>query len=172
MNVYFVLNGITFLCDEDKARINPIKHDGITFQQVAETFFDPFLILVDASATMKREMQRAFGLFQHVKQHARREQNMKIENLKQRLDRNRPMSSVTIRIPEDVVEDLKRVAPLLGFSGYQPLIRAYIGQGLRVDLERIESETVTALIASLKRRGVSDSVIDEALSEVVHAQAS
>jgi hypothetical protein len=97
---------------------------------------------------------------------------MKIETLKQRLDRNRPMTSVTIRIPEDVVEELKRVAPLLGFSGYQPLIRAYIGQGLRVDLERFESETVTALVASLKRRGVSDTVIDEALSEVVHAQAS
>jgi hypothetical protein len=97
---------------------------------------------------------------------------MKIETLKQRLDRNRPMTSVTIRIPEDVVEDLKRVAPLLGFSGYQPLIRAYIGQGLRVDLERFESETVTALVASLKRRGVSDTVLNEALSEVVQAQAS
>ncbi len=97
---------------------------------------------------------------------------MKIETLKQRLDRNRPMASVTIRMPEDVVEDLKRIAPLLGFSGYQPLIRAYIGQGLRVDLERFESETVTALVASLKRRGVSDTVINEALSEVVQAQAS
>lgn len=93
---------------------------------------------------------------------------MKIEALKKRLDRNRPMTSVTIRIPEDVIEDLKRVAPLLGFSGYQPLIRAYIGQGLRADLERFESETVTALIASLKRRGVSDEIIEEALNEVVH----
>ncbi len=97
---------------------------------------------------------------------------MKVEALKQRLDRNRPMTSVTIRMPEDVVEDLKKVAPLLGFSGYQPLIRAYIGQGLRVDLERFESETVTALIASLKRRGVSDAVIDSALSEIVHAESS
>jgi hypothetical protein len=102
---------------------------------------------------------------------------MKIEALKQRLDaqrateghRDRPMTSVTIRMPEDVVEDLKRVAPLLGFSGYQPLMRAYIGQGLRVDLKRFESETLTAFVASLKRRGVSDTVIDEALSEVAHA---
>jgi hypothetical protein len=93
---------------------------------------------------------------------------MKIETLKQRLNRDRPMTSVTIRMPEDVIEDLKRVAPLLGFSGYQPLIRAYIGQGLRVDLERFESETVTALIENLKRRGISPEVIDEALSEVVH----
>lgn len=91
---------------------------------------------------------------------------MKPEALKKRLDKNRPMSSITIRIPEDVVEDLKRVAPLLGFSGYQPLIRAYIGQGLRADLERLEGDTVSALIASLKRRGVSDEVIHEALSEV------
>ena len=91
---------------------------------------------------------------------------MKVESLKQRLDRNRPMTSVTIRMPEDVVEDLKRVAPLLGFSGYQPLIRAYVGQGLRVDLERFENEMVSALIVSLKRRGVSDVVIAEALSEV------
>jgi hypothetical protein len=92
---------------------------------------------------------------------------MKIEALKKRLDRNRPMSAVTIRIPEDVIEDLKKVAPLLGFSGYQPLIRAYIGQGLRSDLERLEGDTVSALVASLKRRGVSDEVINEALNEVV-----
>ncbi len=52
---------------------------------------------------------------------------MKFEALKQRLDRNRPMTRVTLRIPEDLVEDLKKVSPLLGFSGYQPLIRAYIG---------------------------------------------
>jgi hypothetical protein len=92
---------------------------------------------------------------------------MKIEALKKRLDRNRPMSSVTIRIPEDVIEDLKQIAPLLGFSGYQPLIRAYIGQGLRSDLERLDGDTVSALVASLKRRGVSDEVIHEALNEVV-----
>ncbi|MEA5518090.1 hypothetical protein [Limnoraphis robusta] len=94
---------------------------------------------------------------------------MKIERLKKRLERNSPMTNVTIRIPEDVMEDLKRLAPLLGFSGYEPLIRAYIGQGLRNDLERFENETVTALIASLKRRGVSDEIINEALSEIVNS---
>jgi hypothetical protein len=97
---------------------------------------------------------------------------MKLEVLKQRLNKNLPMTNMTLRMPEDVVEDLKKVAPLLGFSGYQPLIRAYIGQGLRVDLERFESDTVTALVASLKRRGVSDAVIKEALNEVIHAESS
>ncbi len=93
---------------------------------------------------------------------------MKIETLKQRLDKNRPMTTVTIRMPEDVVEDLKRIAPRLGFSGYQPLMRAYIGQGLRVDLERLENNTINALVESLKRRGVSEDVINEALTEIVN----
>ncbi|MDB9449910.1 hypothetical protein [Dolichospermum circinale] len=93
---------------------------------------------------------------------------MKIETLKQRLDKNRPMITVTLRIPEDVVEELKQLAPILGFSGYQPLIRAYIGQGMRTDLEKLENNTVNALIASLKRHGVSDDVIHEVLNEVVN----
>jgi uncharacterized protein len=49
MNVSFLLNGITFAWDEEKARINPINHDGITFEQAATAFFDPFFIVVDAN---------------------------------------------------------------------------------------------------------------------------
>jgi uncharacterized protein len=49
MNVYFALNGINFVWDDEKARNNLLKHDGITFQQAAEAFFDPFIIIVDAS---------------------------------------------------------------------------------------------------------------------------
>ncbi len=49
MDVYFSLNGITFVWNEAKAQLNPIKHDGVTFQQAAEAFFDPLLVVVDAS---------------------------------------------------------------------------------------------------------------------------
>ena len=91
---------------------------------------------------------------------------MKPEALKRRLKRDRPMTTVTIRMPEDVIEDLKRIAPILGFSGYQPLARTYIGQGLRTDLERLENDTVSSFIDSLKRHGVGDEVIQEALNEV------
>jgi uncharacterized protein len=49
MNVYFVLNGITFEWNDEKAQANLKKHDGITFQQAAEAFFDPFLVVIDAS---------------------------------------------------------------------------------------------------------------------------
>ena len=95
---------------------------------------------------------------------------MKIKKMKKRLERNRPMVSVTLRMPADVVEDLKRIAPMLGISGYQPLMRAYIGQCLRRDLERLDNDAVSGLVSSLKRRGVSDSVIEEALAEVTHGQ--
>lgn len=49
MDVYFVLNGITFVWNEDKGRQNPRKHDGVTFYQASEAFFDPFLVVVNAS---------------------------------------------------------------------------------------------------------------------------
>jgi hypothetical protein len=90
---------------------------------------------------------------------------MKMDKLRNRLDKNRPMTTVSIRFPEDVIEDLKRIAPMLGFSGYQPLIRAYVGQGMRVDLERLDDTALQALIQSLKKRGVSEDVLQDALVE-------
>jgi hypothetical protein len=92
---------------------------------------------------------------------------MKISELRRRVRKDRPMTSVTLRIPDDVVDDLKRIAPLLGFSGYQPLIRAYIGQGLRRDLERLEGPLdVDRLVKSLRRRGVSEKVIRSAVEDL------
>ena len=47
--MYFALNGITFVWNDEKAQINPQIHDGVTFKQAAEAFFDPLLVVVDAS---------------------------------------------------------------------------------------------------------------------------
>ncbi len=93
---------------------------------------------------------------------------MKIEQLKTRLSKDRPMITITLRMPVDVLDDLKRIAPLLGFNGYQGLLKAYVGQGLRRDLERLDNDAVTALVSSLKRHGVSEAVITEALNEAAH----
>lgn len=89
------------------------------------------------------------------------------ERLRKRLTPKRSMTSISLRIPEDVIEDLKEVAPTLGFSGYQPLIRAYIGQGLRRDLARLEKERseVEALTQSLRHRGVDAKTISAAMRE-------
>lgn len=77
------------------------------------------------------------------------------------------MATISIRMPEDVVEDLKRVAPVLGFSGYQPLIRAYIGQGLRKDLERLDRNPgLERLVESLRRQGVDEEIINSAIAEM------
>ncbi len=92
---------------------------------------------------------------------------MKIDKLAQRLQKDRPMTMVSIRIPDDVIDDLKRVAPMLGFSGYQALIKAYIGQGLRSDLERLEGGVeLSALVESLRKKGVKDEIISSAIAEV------
>jgi hypothetical protein len=92
---------------------------------------------------------------------------MKRKQLLDRLQKDRPMTTISIRMPEDVVEDLKRVAPLLGFSGYQPLIRAYIGQGLRKDLERLDRNPgLERLVESLCRQGVAEEIINAAIAEM------
>jgi hypothetical protein len=88
------------------------------------------------------------------------------ERIQKRLQRERPMTTISIRIPEDVIEDLKLLAPVLGFSGYQPLIRAYVGQGLRKDLAKLENDQVKLVVESLRRHGVDDQLIAEAIAEV------
>ncbi len=86
------------------------------------------------------------------------------ERLRRRMVKDRPMTTISIRLPEDVIDDLKEVAPMLGFSGYQPLIRAYIGQGLRVDLDKLEGTHVQLLTDSLRQQGISDEVISAAIA--------
>ncbi|HZY61496.1 MAG TPA: hypothetical protein VFE38_03155 [Edaphobacter sp.] len=75
------------------------------------------------------------------------------------------MMTISLRVPEDVIEDLKEIAPMLGFSGYQPLMKAYIGQGLRKDLERLDNSQAQVLTESLRKHGINDDVIAEVLAE-------
>ena len=49
MDIEFELRGIRFRWSADKARRNIEKH-GISFEQAAQVFFDPFIRYVDASA--------------------------------------------------------------------------------------------------------------------------
>ena len=56
MGVYFPLHGITFIWNEQKARANPIKHDGITFPQAAGAFFD-YICIVSARKATRQERE-------------------------------------------------------------------------------------------------------------------
>ena len=88
------------------------------------------------------------------------------------LAKDRPAKHISMRIPEDVLGDLKRVAPLKGMSGYQALIKFYIGQGLRKDLrelwreesaERLEKVLVECGIYPEQRREILDRLKEEPL---------
>ena len=48
MDEQFELHKINFVWDRRKLKINLAKH-GVSFEQAAEAFFDPFIKIVDAS---------------------------------------------------------------------------------------------------------------------------
>ncbi len=48
MDIHYTLNGMAFVWNAKKASANPGKHDGITFEQAATVFFDPFFRLAEA----------------------------------------------------------------------------------------------------------------------------
>ncbi|MCX5861274.1 MAG: hypothetical protein NTW27_04000 [Deltaproteobacteria bacterium] len=75
---------------------------------------------------------------------------------------------VSLRMPEDVVEDLKRIAPLKGMSGYQVLIKYYVGMGLRRDLEALWLQGVPERIQGiLAKHGLTGEVQNELLEELL-----
>jgi hypothetical protein len=94
------------------------------------------------------------------------------ERIKKRLKQDRPMTSITLRVPADVVDDLKVMAPELGFAGYQPLIRAYISEGMRRDEKKLYFTPVQRMAEALKARGIDPAVIQEALTEIDAVQSS
>lgn len=52
MDVTCILHDITFIWDKKKADVNVKKH-GVSFQEACESFFDPFLKVVDASRNLE-----------------------------------------------------------------------------------------------------------------------
>lgn len=91
---------------------------------------------------------------------------MLTDGLKARLARDRAVTSITLRIPVDVVESLKAIAPRKGLSGYQTLLKAYISEGLRRDEAAFGTERFERLALALQKRGVSEKVIAEALRDI------
>ena len=75
------------------------------------------------------------------------------------------MTSITLRIPVDVVDSMKAIAPLRGFTGYQTLLKAYIGDGLRRDEARFGAGSKARLLEALRRQGVPAEVLAQAERE-------
>lgn len=89
------------------------------------------------------------------------------KTLKQRLAPDRAITSITLRIPVDVVESMKSIAPHKGLSGYQTLLKSYISEGLRRDEALYATDVVERLTRALRKRGVSDTLLDEAMRETL-----
>jgi hypothetical protein len=91
------------------------------------------------------------------------------ERIRARLTKDRPMTAITLRIPVDVVESMKEIAPQRGFSGYQALLKSYISEGLRRDEAQFAFGPTARLIEALKKRGVAEEVLEEAAKELNEA---
>jgi hypothetical protein len=89
------------------------------------------------------------------------------DRLKTRLKTDRPMVSVTVRIPVDVVEAMKAIAPQRGFTGYQGLLKSYLSDGLRRDEAQVAIASQAKLVEALKRHGVPGDVIALAEQEAL-----
>lgn len=89
------------------------------------------------------------------------------ERLKTRLTKDRPMTAITLRIAQDVVDSMKEIAPRKGFGGYQGLLKAYISEGLRRDEAQFAYSPTARLLEALKKHGVPQDVLDDAAREAI-----
>jgi hypothetical protein len=93
------------------------------------------------------------------------------ERIKRNAQTDKPMTLISLRLPDHVIEALKEVAPSLGFGGYQTLIRAYISSGLRKHLaereaQRAKDRAVEEFSRRLMAHGVPEETIQEAAAEM------
>ena len=61
MDVEYSFNGIRFVWDRMKARLNLRKH-GVAFQTACELFFDPFVTLIGTDIVRGEERESAIGM--------------------------------------------------------------------------------------------------------------
>jgi hypothetical protein len=87
------------------------------------------------------------------------------DKLKNHLKQDRVMTTVTLRVPVDMVASLKAIAPHRGFSGYQALLKAYVSEGITRD-EAVHLFGPSARLAqALIKRGVPAELIEQASQE-------
>jgi predicted XRE-type DNA-binding protein len=85
------------------------------------------------------------------------------ERLKKRLDPNRPMTEITMRLPVDVIEDMDVIAKARGFIDYRTLLKMYVSEGLRED-----EDPPKRAIVEIAPRG---SFFDRAREQLASAQS-
>jgi hypothetical protein len=64
--------------------------------------------------------------------------NKALERIKKRLVKDAPIAPISLRLPARMVEELKEIAKANGFSSYRALIRYYLSQGMRADIDILD----------------------------------
>lgn len=191
MDVYWTLDGQGFVWDSEKAAANASRH-GVRFEQAREVFLDQ-LARYETRVPKTRhgrsalDSQRSTGFCMssmwfekvmcsasspHVLRSRRKGDAMRMtDRIERNMQPDKPMTMISIRLPDHVIDDLKEVAPTLGFGGYQALIRAYISNGLRKHLaereaQRAKESTVEEFSQRLLAHGVPEQAIQEAVAEM------
>jgi hypothetical protein len=80
----------------------------------------------------------------------------------------RESTQISIKMYVDVINDLKLIAENKGFSGYQPLMKYYIHQAMRKDLEEVLDQVFKdRLVNALRDAGVSETTLQTAVKKVL-----
>jgi uncharacterized DUF497 family protein len=182
MDIIYQLQGVEFEWDAEKARSNIANH-GVTFEEAAEVFFDPFYQGGDASTEDEAHEfvigyslanslcwssmstgRNGRGSFRRVRQRALRESSMKKPEEEPLLSvRPRETEVIALAIPKDTLASLRQVAAQREMSE-QALLKFYIGQGLRQDLARLFGDRVLAATAHVLARHLQS---DEAVAAIM-----
>ena len=80
----------------------------------------------------------------------------------------RETTQISIKMYVDVIEDLKLIAEHKGFSGYQPLMKFYVQQSMRKDLEEVLDKVFQErLVDALREAGVNEATLQHAVEKVL-----
>ena len=82
----------------------------------------------------------------------------------------RETEMISIEIPKDTLESLKKVAASRDMS-YQALLKLYIGQGLRQDLTKLFGDRVLATTAQVLARHLQSAEEVSAIMQEIRVQA-
>jgi len=81
------------------------------------------------------------------------------------LSEDRPATTIPVKMPADVLNDLERVAQAKGMADCQPLIRLYVGHGLRKDLAELRKrDSAQEAMKVLGKYNVDPQIIDEVMA--------
>jgi hypothetical protein len=93
------------------------------------------------------------------------------ERNKQSMQTETPMTLISLRLPNNIIEDLSEVTPPLGIGGYQAAFDAYNSNGRRKHLsereaQRGEASAIEEFSQRLTVRGVPGQAIQNAVADV------